>query len=275
MTRAVQQCLAMLTAVLVLVTPTFASETADLSKSIDAAAAAFESGLQTIESDPDGSRASFREAASIYERVISQSDRPLPRIHFNRGNALLFSDDVPGAIAEFRRALQLEPDLDDARTNLEEARKRVATRIDPAPTAQAAAPITLAESVPLELRLALAILGWVLVCAALGARLLGRLTNLNPLLAIGGAATVGGGLLSAANLMAQTDPAAVLNRFATAYTGPSSTAYARAFTEPLAPGVEGTIIDSTREGWLALRLLDGRTAWVERDAVITVGDAQN
>ncbi|MEL7449866.1 MAG: VWA domain-containing protein [Pseudomonadota bacterium] len=73
--------------------------------------------------------AEWRAAANFRAGNFAQSATDLdgvdtPRGNYNRGNALAMSQDIGGAIAAYERTLELEPDHDDARHNLEQLLKQ-------------------------------------------------------------------------------------------------------------------------------------------------------
>lgn len=74
----------------------------------------------------------FQEAAAAYERLV-QSGPPRASVHFNLGNAWLKTQRLGLAIAEFRRAAQLDPRDPDVRVNLALARGKLSKPPAPAP----------------------------------------------------------------------------------------------------------------------------------------------
>jgi Ca-activated chloride channel family protein len=68
----------------------------------------------------------FDDAAAIYEKLGAAPDPSLAgAARYNRGNALYERQDYPGAIEAYRSALELLPDDEDVRRNLELALRRL------------------------------------------------------------------------------------------------------------------------------------------------------
>ncbi|MEM9058138.1 MAG: tetratricopeptide repeat protein, partial [Pseudomonadota bacterium] len=66
-------------------------------------------------------RAAAHFRAGAFERSAAElTGVDTPRGHYNRGNALAGAQDIGGAIAAYERALELDPDHEDARYNLEQ-----------------------------------------------------------------------------------------------------------------------------------------------------------
>lgn len=76
-------------------------------------------------------RGAFDEAAGIY-REIASSGFVSPALQYNLGNALFKAGRLGPAILAYERSLDLDPRDDDARSNLEYARRLTADRISPA-----------------------------------------------------------------------------------------------------------------------------------------------
>lgn len=231
------------------------------------AESAFTQGLELLESDENASRTAFDNAITQYTSIITNSEEPLPRVLYNRGNAHLLKGDLAQAIADYRTALVYAPNHAHTLANLNTARSRVATRVE-ASSEPASTPIDLARSVPIEVRAGLLVLSWILLCALLTIRVLNVTPSVRVPAGILAAIVLISGAMTATDLLRSKESIAIVQTSTFARTGPSNTAYGKAFKEALAPGVEGRIIDDSRAGWLAIELLDDRTAWVTSDAVI-------
>jgi tetratricopeptide (TPR) repeat protein len=135
-------------------------------------------------------------AARGYQALLGEGWES-PALHLNLGNARLRMGQRGAAVASYARALRLDPGDEDARANLEAARKD----LDPAAAIEARPVLLrLADRVPDPLVLALFALGWVGLWAGLAARRLAPGTARGAVaaatLAAGLAAAVGGGLLA-------------------------------------------------------------------------------
>lgn len=234
-----------------------------------AASESFEQGLAQLETNAEGAREAFLQAAASYSQAIDASASPAAPLYYNRGNAYLLAGELAESIADYRLTLALDPSFSDAQANLTIARGRVSTRVDQTPTANQS-PLALAQALPLPLRASAFLIGWAAIFGIITARTLGALKSALPACVIAGILTLAAGLLTAADLANSNASLGVLQQSTYAYTGPSTTAYSRAFTEPLAPGVETTIVDESRSGWLAVELRDGRPAWIPADSILRV-----
>ena len=70
----------------------------------------------------------YAEAANAYERAIAEGTRN-EIVYYNLGNAYFRAGKLGPAILNYERALRIEPDLGDARYNLEVAHEAVAARL--------------------------------------------------------------------------------------------------------------------------------------------------
>jgi len=93
---------------------------------------AFECYSRAIEKDPADKRLNYNlgdafyrmeeyaKAAEAFDQAAA-SPKTAARAHYNRGNALFKSGDLAGAIAGYRKALDLDPDDENAKFNLQKA----------------------------------------------------------------------------------------------------------------------------------------------------------
>ncbi|MBP6838902.1 MAG: tetratricopeptide repeat protein, partial [Kofleriaceae bacterium] len=83
------------------------------------------SKLRMAEAGGDGGDAVRTEGLAALERATTSTDPQLrAQAHYNRGNALLPSEPAK-AIESYKQALREDPDLNDARHNLELALRRM------------------------------------------------------------------------------------------------------------------------------------------------------
>lgn len=65
---------------------------------------------------------------SLLEAVAVAGGELAPLARYNQGNARMAGSDFPGAIEAFQQALRIDPDLEDAKYNLELAQRRLETQ---------------------------------------------------------------------------------------------------------------------------------------------------
>jgi tetratricopeptide (TPR) repeat protein len=141
------------------------------------ATARYDAALQTAATDSADAKAAFAEAAAKYQLLVDAGIQNAG-LYFNLGNAYLEAGAKGRAIANYRRALALEPTHRPARINLQlaegavSAEKSESTRNAPSLTDQAAfANERLNWFVSPRAVLALGVAGWIAFWAAIGLRL--------------------------------------------------------------------------------------------------------
>jgi hypothetical protein len=247
----------------------------------------FRTGLEKAKADKAASEAAFRDAAAAWRAIAVDGNIHNAKLEGNIANASLLAGDVPRAIAAFRRAQALDPFDPAFRGGLSAARRTIGTE-----SLSGTSPLTDSKedssgglsgtwrSITTFLSYAakqtllylperiLLLAGGVLYVGAFTLatlRFAGR-RSIRPwwapaalvacILAVGPLVarewySPQEGVIVAANIVARNGPAEL---------------YDPAFKEPLTPGIE-LRVDEQRQGWLHVRLHDGRTAWVPAQSV--------
>lgn len=76
------------------------------------------------EADSAYNREDYRLAIRLYHQAI-ESDGVSPEIYYNLGNAYFRIDELGRSVLYYQRALNLDPSMDDARSNLEFVKTRI------------------------------------------------------------------------------------------------------------------------------------------------------
>jgi tetratricopeptide (TPR) repeat protein len=212
----------------------------------------------------------YAEAAERFERLVA-----IPIHHeelfYNLGNAYYRSGKLGPAIYNYERALALAPDFDDARYNLELARKAAHKRIKVVIEGSLEQPwwVRAARTVSLRGWWAIVIVLWWLVLALLVAvrrteHGAGRaaMVAVNGLLAVGllGAALM---LVGRIQLDEGRREAIILPAEIAAHEGPSASARE---SFKLHAGLRVRVQEQS-DGWARVRLANGLEAWVSRRAI--------
>jgi len=244
----------------------------------------FREGLERHAKEPEAAKSSFSAAAAAWRTIVIDGDVRNAQLETNLANASLLAGDVPHAIAAFRRAQSIDPRNSTIRQGLAAARRAAGTEaLAPGaspPPAKAgtdggftgtlrriggflewAADRTFERLAP-RLLLASAAIGYIGAFGLLAARLLGaRRVRPSWPVAMAILSLLAAGPLVAHESASRASPAAVLVQSGvTARNGPADM-YEASFKEPLAPGLEVTIIERRSE-WTQVRLVDGRSCWV-------------
>lgn len=74
----------------------------------------------------------YQEAATLYEQVLGNGYEH-SALYYNLGNAYFKTQNIPGAILSYERALRLAPGDEDVQYNLRLANLRVVDKIEPLP----------------------------------------------------------------------------------------------------------------------------------------------
>ena len=207
----------------------------------------------------------FDQAAHAYDQMIRTG--PLSaNLFYNRGNAQWKLGNAGKAIADYERALALEPSHPQARANLDFAREQTGAKTSVREWWINA----LAALAPGAATMLLSVSGWVsLFCLAIV--LLRRENRLGPVVAmifaLCAAAYAGGSLWEAGTEAAKAVVIAksVEARVADAESAP--------VVDTLPAGSEVLSLTNHDDGWTYCTLPDGRQAWVPTDALEKVKPA--
>ncbi len=267
-------------AVLLLALPALArqNEANETSAPADAAAlfaeaqTAFDRGLDERAKDSPRAAASFEHAASTWQRIIDEQGIHNGRLLYNIGNAHLLAGELGPAILSYRRAEQYIGGDRHLVSNLQQARRRVTTHIEPKASSRVREDLLFWHddwSTRTRLLLLVVFSGimWLWALARLG-----RSRRAWPRWPVWTAGVVAVALvvsLTVEQLGIDRQPQGVVMRDVTGRLGPSEIGYEPSFTEPLAEGVEFSVIEDRRD-WLLARLVDGRETWLPRQAVTLV-----
>ena len=210
----------------------------------------------------------FEEAIQIYEKALA-TDRASTSLYYNLGCAYFSEKNYGQAILNFEKARQLSPRDADVRHNLEYTKLFLKDRFDlPEPMPLVAWFQSLRGSVSVEeLKLFEQIVFVLLILGIVGYRLLrdkslGRAFLVTAILG-GVLLLVLGGWLVDRALSMDKQSAVLLVAEANVTSAPipgSSTLFV------IHEGTSAQILDAT-DGWYELRLADGKTGWIEHEAV--------
>ncbi|MCC6907432.1 MAG: hypothetical protein IT430_05780 [Phycisphaerales bacterium] len=236
------------------------------------AQAAFDKGLDERAKDSPDATASFERAASTWQRIIDEHGIHNGRLLYNIGNAHLLSGEVGSAILAYRRAEQYIAGDRHLVSNLQQARRRVRTHIEPRAASRVREDLLFWHdqwSTRARLLLLVIFSGvmWLWALARLS-----RSRRAWPRWPAWAAGVVAAALvisLTVEHLGIDREPQGVVMRDVTGRLGPSEIGYQPSFTDPLAEGVEFSVIEDRRD-WLLARLVDGRETWLPRQAVTLV-----
>lgn len=241
----------------------------DAAAFIERAEAAFAEGAAMHAEGDRGARSRFAEAAAYYERAIETSGVRNHRLHLNLGNAAMLSGDAGRAVLAYKRAERLAPRSSRVRESLSFARASVGVELRPDARERGRSLLLAWRGlVPRNLLLAGFIGGYALFWLALASGVIWRKP---PPMLLGVAAGVAvlsiSLLLVERSILLSADEGVVVSPAgADARLGPGEGVYAPAFDRPISPGVEVRLLES-RDGWLRVRLPDGREAWTPEAAV--------
>lgn len=261
--------------VLLLVAPTFARQDQPSPAPIDVRAlfdegqAAFDEGLAKREHDSAAAAKAFERAASIWQSIIDEHDIHNGALLYNIGNAHLLAGQLGPAILAYRKAELYLGGEHHLVSNLQQARRKVMTRIEAQPSAMLERTLLFwhddwSTRTRLMLLTVLSGVAWLWGLARLNARF--AAWPRWPGWASGAIALALAGSLMVEQMNAGEHIDGVVMQDVVGRKGPSEAGYEPSFTEPLAEGVEFTVAED-RQDWLLARLADGRETWLRRDAV--------
>lgn len=254
----------------------------------------FHAALEKAKTDRPASESMFREAAAAWRTIASKGDIHNVRLETNIANASMLGNDLPRAIAAYRRAQQLDPFDSDVRAGLATARRAAGTE-----ALAIGAPSTTSDSTSksrggltgtfhqigasmqsgaarasLYLSARLLLLATCTLYIAAFALGIARITHFNRIPLWLPLSLFILGVLAAAPLLARetlhqrTIDAIVIQPNVVARNGPAEL-YDPAFKEPLRSGLEARV-EEVRSGWAKIRLADGRVAWVPESSLETL-----
>ncbi|MFG0328573.1 MAG: hypothetical protein ACF8PN_01630 [Phycisphaerales bacterium] len=212
-------------------------------------------------------------AINAWNRIIVDHEIENGWLYYNIGNAHLLRDEIGWAILNYRRAQRLIGDEPELVANLNEARRRVKTRVEVASDNRLAEAILFWQG-ELPPRSQFNLFVFLFVVAWLWA-----LIRLTPAFRswprwpgglVGAAAAVTLGALVWAEYDRNRSPGAVVVESFEGRKGPSETGYERSFLEPIHPGVEVKLVEERGSDWILVRLRDGRTTWAPSRALKTI-----
>lgn len=237
-----------------------------VASTVETCKAQFEAGNASYEAG------AFAEAAEAYEAVLAEC-RSF-EAEYNLANASFKLGQIGRSILHYERALQLDPNNDDARANLQLANTKVTDRIEPLPTQGLR---DLWERVVAKGRLgfwAMALLVlWLGGFGALSWRLLAREEAMRRIAAAMAsvllALSVGVGFLFSATLHRDdmSHEAVILTPTAEIRNAPQASNSLVLFI--LHEGTKGRILSRTSE-WIELEFANGSVGWVAAERVAEV-----
>lgn len=237
-----------------------------------------DSFTQTFEQANDAyARGAYDEAAQGYEALIRESIED-PLVFYNLGNAYYKQGRLGCAIANYERALRLDPQMSDARDNLGRALMKTRRKLAaPAPASWAQNLFFWHYDVPHDMTRVLAAVSWALFWAFLGVRLWRKLPYLH-------GAIVAAGVLAAAFgasawVKGRPTPQAVVavEQISLRY-GPSEQEEIVLYTPQdggqKAPGDlfdgDRILVEAERDGWVRVMASDGARGWIPENAIVLV-----
>lgn len=230
---------------------------------------AFDAGLAARASDTAAARDSFEKAAAHWQAIVDEHAIHNGRLLYNIGNAHLLAGRVGPAILSYRKAQRYIAGDPHLVSNLQQARRRVMTYIEPEATTRVADALLFwhhgwSGRTRLSLLTALSGFAWLWGLARLSSR--GAAWPRWPALAAGALAFVLAGSLAVEHVASGDHLEGVVMRDVAGRKGPSEVGYEPSFTEPLAEGVEFAVSED-RGDWMLVRLADERETWLPRTAV--------
>lgn len=234
------------------------------------AEAKFDLAVQRFKDEKVITPALFREAAMAYDAILGGGVINA-RLLLNAGNAWLLAGDTGRAVLAYRRAERLKPVDVTVQKSLAYARSQVGLALAPSAGHRLSGAIMAWRGwIPRAWILGAAFGAYGLLWLMAAARFTPWKRCSRP-----GLAWLCAGVAGLCTLMLWADRRAstgsrdgviVAPAGADARNGPSSGVYDPSFDQPLAPGVEVTVIEE-RLGWVRVLLIDGRETWVESRAI--------
>lgn len=218
--------------------------------------------------DPKVARELYRESVMRFERIVKEGEIENGKLYYNIGNAYFRMKDIGRAILNYRRAEQYIPNDPNLQQNLEYARSRRADRID-TPQKKRILKTLFFWHYDISSRTRAVIFAFCFATLWLSAaiRLFVRKSFLIRLVLIQGilSAMFLGSLLVEVAHRHRVRSGVVVAGEVVARKGDSKT-YEPSFKEPLHAGTEFVLAEDRGE-WRHIKLVDGRTCWVQSKAV--------
>jgi tetratricopeptide (TPR) repeat protein len=211
-------------------------------------------------------RGDYPAAVAAYEQIDRQGVIAAD-LELNLGNAYYRRGDLGRAIWRYERALSLDADADDARFNLEQARKIAGRRVRDKIEGADREPfwIRAVSQLSASTETWLFVASYLLLFAALGLRLHARRTGaehapvLGALAAILGVAAAASGLLLLGRVALDRAPFAIVLPDAVAAKEGADPEYRTSFD--VHAGLRVRLVDRDRD-WVRVRLANGLEGWV-------------
>lgn len=208
----------------------------------------------------------YAAAAERYERIIAGGvDHPV--VFYNLANAYYRQGRIGAAIANYERALRINPGMENAQHNLAQAVARTDRRLPrPAPPRWERILLFWHENLSPGFAWTGALTAWCLLWGALALRAWRPLPRLGALAAICAVVAVALGL----SAWAKSQP----SRLAVAAAERVSARYGTSVTETVRFELhEGdrVLIDRQEGDWVRVMLENGDRGWVRRDGLVLVG----
>ncbi len=250
-------------------TPTSQAEAAgrltreEISGHLSSAEEAFRKGMELDRSDPAAAADYYRTAILHFERITGEGGVRNGKLYYNTGNAWFRLGDIGRAILNYKRALLYMPNDPNLRQNLEFARSRCASRIEGQEREKVFKTLFfLHYDLPAGVRfLVLAVsftLAWLTGAVMLFFRR-GWLKIVLAVLCVTSAVFLAS--LTVETVGSSRRPAGVITTGEVVARKGDAETYQPSFTEPLASGVEFTLLEK-RPDWWYIELESGARCWV-------------
>lgn len=235
-----------------------------------------DSFAQTFEQANDAyARGAYEEAARGYEALIAESIED-PAVFFNLGNAYYKQGRLGCAVANYERALRLEPGMPDARDNLGQAVMKTRRKLGaPMPAMWARNLFFWHYDIPYDTTRVLAAISWVLFWAFLGVRLWRKIPYLHGAIIAAGILAVAFGASTLAKGRPAPRAAVAVDQVAMRY-GPGEqeevVLYAPDGDGRKMPGElfdgDRVLVEARRDGWVLVAAADGARGWIPENTIV-------
>jgi len=223
----------------------------------------------TLGEDPALAESLYAQSAALYRACIQRGKIDNADLHANLGNAELRAGNTGLAIASYRRAERLDPGNPIARAGLREARSMVTVAVAPEPPSMVIdALFVWRRWAPRSVVFGLGLCAWLGLWGLLALRT-GGVAHVGAgwIIACAVAAAIAlGGQYAEQRVLYSGDHAVVTAPEVIGRNGPHPVAYQPSFAEAIVEGVECSVLER-RDGWARVRLKDGRTTWLDADAL--------
>ncbi len=243
-------------------------EIAPADELLEQATSIFQRGVDLSERDPQAARDLFKQAMVLYEAIVEHHGIRNADLLVNLGNAAMLAGDTGQAVLAYRRAHRLRPTDPRIRRSLAFARSRVGVDLTASPEQRLhQAALAWRGVIPRNAMAWASIVGYLALWMLALARLFGKApwsrSLLVPSLIL---AVLPLGLLAYEQRAIASLHEGVIVTRTPALNGPSEGVYEPTFDRDLPAGMEVTL-GERREGWVRVRLIDGRETWVRESAV--------